>query len=204
MSEEKVRHDEEKALIMEDLQWRQDYLECVDWLLKGEHKLVKKRLSRNFKDPRVFENYVAGAREAAKQIVSKSYDPELVGKPLIEADLSNWFNMCKDGGIQQRQQKELLTQAAQAQFHGMTDEIAGLARDEAEEREARYKALFPAESEVGTSSDVRNSSGVGTTSDSRTPSGVREPSTAQSSAKDTEPSEDADSETETVAQESKK
>ena len=144
MSEEKRRHDEEKALIMEDLQWRQDYLECVDWLLKGEHKLVKKRLTRNFENPKSFESYVKGAREAAKQIVSESYVPELFGEP-IDADLSNWFNMCQSGGIQQRQQKELLIQAAQAQFHGMNDEIAELARDEAKEREARFKALFPAE-----------------------------------------------------------
>ena len=56
MSEEKERHDKEKALIMEDIQWRKDYLECVDWLLKGEHKLVKKRLSKNFKNPKVLEN----------------------------------------------------------------------------------------------------------------------------------------------------
>ena len=117
MSEEKVRHDEEKALIMKDLQWREDYLECVDWLLKGEHKLVKKRLTRNFTNPKSFESYVKGAREAAKQIVSKSYDPELFGEP-IDADLSTWFLMCEKGGIQQRQQRELLTQAAQAQFRG--------------------------------------------------------------------------------------
>ena len=51
--------------------------------------MVKKRLSKNFKNPKVLENCVAGAREAAKQIVSKSYDEELVGEPLIEADLSN-------------------------------------------------------------------------------------------------------------------
>ena len=74
-----------------------------------------------------------------------------------------------------RHQKELLTQAAQVQFFGMTDEIAGLARDEAKEREARYKALFNAESDVGTSSGVRNASGVRTSSDARTPSGVRDP-----------------------------
>ena len=128
MSEEKRRHEEEKALIMEDLQWRQDYLECVDWLLKREHKLVKKRTTRNFKNPKSFKNYVKGAREAARQIVSKSYDPELFGEP-IDADLSNWSNMCQSGGIQQRQQKELLTRAAQAQFYGMNDEIAELARD---------------------------------------------------------------------------
>ena len=87
--------------------------------------------------------------------------------------------MCNDGGILQRQQKELLTQAAQAQFYGMTDEIAGLAHDKAKEREARFKALFNAESDVGTSSGVR------TTSDARTPSGARDPSNAQASAKDT-------------------
>ena len=183
MSNQKEINDKEK----EDIRWREEYIDCVDWLLDGEHKLVKKVFSKPLKDPKVFSDYVAAAQGAAHQIVLKSYTED---EPRVTMDVAHWHNMCKLGGIMLKQQKEMLIKEAQDHF-GMTPEVAVLARDEADAREERNKAYSNAESDVRNPSDVRASSDV------------RDPSDVRASAEDTDPSEDADSEAETVTQENK-
>ena len=116
----------------EDMERREQYLECIDWLLSDELELVKKVYSKDNVDPQEFEDFLAEAQRAAHQIIYKQ--PYALGNPKVGPLVIIFQDMCKAGGIMKEKQRKILIEQAQLHFQ-MTPVEIKLAKAEAKDCE---------------------------------------------------------------------
>ena len=99
---------------MDEKQNRQDFMDCVEWLINSDDvSLIKRTTTKKNLTDKEIKSYIKAAEEAAAKIINQSYMEE---DACITPQADKFRTACNKGGISMTKQREILTEQSRLFF----------------------------------------------------------------------------------------